>query len=203
MEYLFLDESGNLNKNGTDYFVIVIFKVRIDKDRKRIKNITSNARKRKVGKELKKQKEVKFYNISNHLRKYILKKINGINIEIFYIFINKTLAQNRNLLSNKNPNLIYIAMVIELLLNMKITRNTKLRVDMFLPVNERDDLNNTIKQKIPYIKSIYHSYSENWKEIQIADVLAGSYFQFLEREKKEYIELLNKNYEVYEYKNTN
>jgi len=86
---------------------------------------------------------------------------------------------------------------------MKITRNTELRVDMLLPVNEREHFNSVIQDKIPYIKSIYHSYSENWKKIQIADILAGSYFQFLERGKKEYIKLLNENYEVFEYKNTN
>lgn len=200
MEYLFLDESGNLNKNGTDYFVIAIFKANSNKNRKKIKNIISHVRKRKFKKELKNKKEVKFYNASESLRKHILKKISERNIEIFYIILKKTLPQNRKWILKENPNIIYMELVLKLLLHMNIKRLSELRVDMFLSIEYRKKFNKIVKDKIPYIKEIYHSHSEKWKGIQISDILAGSYFQLIERKNDEYIKILDNNYKVIEYK---
>ncbi|KZX10943.1 hypothetical protein MBFIL_15960 [Methanobrevibacter filiformis] len=71
MDYLFLDESGNLGLKGTGFMVISILRFSSLKECQRLKNIVKKVLNRKFRKEIKRYEEIKFYSMSVDLRKLL------------------------------------------------------------------------------------------------------------------------------------
>jgi len=74
MAFLYLDESGDLELNGSNYFIISILIVNTEKDGIKLKKIFKKIRKYKFKKELKIHKEIKSNKSPEKLKKYLIKK---------------------------------------------------------------------------------------------------------------------------------
>lgn len=86
VEYIFIDESGDLGKYGSLYFTIVALTTY---DIRYIKKIIKRLRERKLKKKLKQLPEIKANNSDKSIRQYILKKLADVDCSISAIAIPK------------------------------------------------------------------------------------------------------------------
>ncbi len=75
MEYMFLDESGDLGLKGSKYFVVAALTV---ENQNKLDRIIKNMRRNKFKKELKKSQEIKFQSSSDALKIHMIKKLNEV-----------------------------------------------------------------------------------------------------------------------------
>ena len=87
IKYVFIDESGDLGRYGTNYFTIAC--VVVD-DPKYLERIMKKLRQRKLKKLLKKLPEIKANNSNRVIREYVLEKISKTSCEIFAIVVDKS-----------------------------------------------------------------------------------------------------------------
>ncbi len=86
-KYVFIDESGDLGRYGTDYFVIAC--VVVDNP-KHLKRIMKRLRQRRLKKPLKKLPEIKANASNRVIREYVLKMIAKSDCEIYAIVVDKS-----------------------------------------------------------------------------------------------------------------
>ncbi|MFA6530468.1 MAG: DUF3800 domain-containing protein [Candidatus Micrarchaeia archaeon] len=86
VEYIFIDESGDLGKFGSRYFTIVALTTN---DIKHISRIIKRLRERRLKKKLKELPEIKANNSDDDTRRYILTKLAGAECSISAIAIPK------------------------------------------------------------------------------------------------------------------
>lgn len=176
MQYVFIDESGDLGLKGSKYLVLAAL---IVEDSRKLEKLIKNMRRNKFKKELKKAAEIKANKSSEEVRSYMLEKLNLVgNAKVLYVVLEKKLAQNLRL---SEPN-------IEIRID-KSKEKQLLQRDF----NEYfgGKLNGKDKPKI------YHSYSECWAGLQFADLLAWSCFQKFEHSDSRFVDLIKIAQEVY------
>ena len=86
INYVFIDESGDLGRYGTDYFVVACVVV---SEPKHLGRIMKKLRQKKLKKPLKKLSEIKANNSNRKIREFVLKKIAESDCEIYAIVVDK------------------------------------------------------------------------------------------------------------------
>ena len=123
MEYIYIDESGDLGKGGSKYFIIAGIKVNNYRNLDRLINKSRRNNKKKIGK----SNEIKGTTIPPEIKKKILKSLNKIDYESFIIVLNK---KDRYKINYKNDNhLLYDILSSELAKLINISSSTEVYVD--------------------------------------------------------------------------
>lgn len=86
MGFIFIDESGDLGKQGARYFIISAI---VTKEPKRIRKIIKRFRERKLKKELRQTNEIKANSSTPEIRRYILSRLMECDCQIFAIVADK------------------------------------------------------------------------------------------------------------------
>ncbi|MDE1869682.1 MAG: DUF3800 domain-containing protein [Candidatus Micrarchaeota archaeon] len=86
MRHIFIDESGDLGKQGARYFIISAI---VANDPKRIRKIMKRFRERRLKKELRQTNEIKANSSTPAIRNYILSSLVKCDCEIFAIVADK------------------------------------------------------------------------------------------------------------------
>lgn len=192
MHYIFVDESGDLGKDSN---VIVISGILIKNNPIHLENIIKKTRKT-FRKQLNKSKEIKANETDKEIKKFILNKVNNPNSEIYAVVLFK--KDIYKFIQNNNKNSLYNNIAKELAKLIPVDDHLEIRIDYSKNKSEQDifnklfikHLNNPNNYKI----NIYHNYSENYKGLQVADVIAWSIFQKYENNNEEYEKIIkNKN----------
>lgn len=188
MNYIYIDESGDLGK-GSKYFIIGA--IIVDDYIKLERSITKIRRKFK--KELGNFQEIKGNKTKNFIIKKLLTKVNSLNSEIFIIVFDK---KDKYKINYKNDfNVLYDIIASELAKEIKITKSTLIIVDICKPkkklvnnFNQRflDKINNSKNHQI----NIIHQNSINQKGLQVIDVIVWAVFQYMEHNNSEFIDLI-------------
>ncbi|MBR0271404.1 MAG: DUF3800 domain-containing protein [Methanobrevibacter sp.] len=189
MEYIYIDESGDLGKGGSKYFIIAGIKVNNYRNLDRLINKSRRNNKKKIGK----SNEIKGTTIPPEIKKKILKSLNKIDYESFIIVLNK---KDRYKINYKNDNhLLYDILSSELAKLINISSSTEVYVDRtrrnkqkIANYNEifKKNLNNPKNHPI----SIKHVDSLKYKGVQIADLISWSAYQSIENNNDEYIKIV-------------
>ena len=188
MDYIFIDESGELGKQ-TKYFV---FGAIIVNNPKKLDKLIKRVRK-KYKKQLGKAPEIKGNKIDNYIIKKILKKINTIDCEIVAIIFDK---KNIYKIQNKTDfNVLYNTIASELAKRISITNPTSIIIDKYKnKEDEIDNFNKTFKSNLNNFKNypiiIKHGNSINYNGLQIVDLISWSIFQSVEHKNFEFINLI-------------
>lgn len=188
MNYIYIDESGDLGK-GSKYFIIGA--IIVDDYIKLERSITKIRRKFK--KELGNFQEIKGNKTKNFIIKKLLTKVNSLNSEILIIVFDK---KDKYKINYKNDfNVLYDIIASELAKEIKITKSTLIIVDTCKPkkklvnnFNQRflDKINNSKNHQI----NIIHQNSINQKGLQVIDVIVWAAFQYMEHNNREFIDLI-------------
>lgn len=189
MNYIYIDESGDLGK-GSKYFIIGA--IIVDDYIKLERSITKIRRKFK--KELGNFQEIKGNKTKNFIIKKLLTKVNSLNSEIFIIVFDK---KDKYKINYKNDfNVLYDIIASELAKEIKITKSTLIIVDtckskkkLVNNFNQRflDKINNSKNHQI----NIIHQNSINQKGLQVIDVIVWAAFQYMEHNNSEFIDLID------------
>lgn len=188
MDYIYIDESGELSKQSK-YFVIAAIKVNNPKIAKRlIKNIR-NKYKKKLGN----IPEIKGYTVDNEIVKKILMNINDEDFQISAVFLDK-----KNLYkipNNFNYNQSYDYIASKLAKFIYINNPTSIFIDKSKnKQKEIEDFNKKFLLNLNNFKgypiTIRHVNSKNYEGLQVADIISWSIFQSLENKNSEFIDLI-------------
>ena len=189
MDYIYIDESGDLGEKGSDFFVMAAIKVKDSRTLERLINKTRRRYKKEIGK----SNEIKGTTTPSKVKKSILKRLNNINSEIYIIIFNKN---NKYKIDYKyDNNKLYDILSSELIKLIKINNTTEIIIDRTKTDREKIDnynsfliknLLNPLKQKI-IIKQVD---SLKYKGIQIADIISWSTYQYIENNNNEYFNII-------------
>ncbi len=173
IEYIFIDESGDLGKYGTVYFTIVALSSHVPNE---LARILKRLRERKLKKKLKELSEIKANNSSSDIKRWVLERLNRCDCSISAVAIPKAKVRD-DLFSHKEKLYNYLCG----LLFEHISLNTDI-VDITIDKKNgnrllQDDFNNYIEKKINGRKTdlkvrIRHLESHASNELQVADFVA-------------------------------
>ncbi len=200
VRYLFIDESGDLGREGSRYLVLSCL---IVSDEKPLERIIKNARRHTFKKQLRKACEIKANKSSPDVIKHLLTKLNSVpDARIVYVVLEKKKVLSRYLQDNKHKLYNYVAgklaRYLELEDDQVIMRIDKSKGRQMLQEDFNAYFENNLKQNSKVAKiEIYHSYSQNWEGLQFADLLAWACFQKFERGNDEYIDLITLESEIF------
>jgi len=189
--HIFIDESGDLGKSGSKYFVIAALTTEAPKP---IENAIKRIRTKKLKKKLKKLSEIKGNNSSPEIRKYVLKELIKHDCKFEIIAITK--EKVKDYLYDKKHKLYnyIIGMLIE---DMDIHAK-----DISLVIDKKDnnkllkeDLNLYIKKKIEEKKfnfkiEISHKNSSDSRCLQAVDFIAWSVNRKLSFDDESYFKII-------------
>lgn len=188
MDYIYIDESGELAKQS-DYFV---FGAIITNNPKELDNIIKKTRK-KYKKQLGNSSEIKGYTTDDYIIKKILKKLNNTDCKVVGIILDKKNIYKIH--HNYDYNILYDKIASELAQRINITNSTSIIVDK--SKNKQEEINNFNKQfrsnlnnSKNYSVDIKHANSIHYTGLQMADIIAWSIFQRVERNNSEFIDLI-------------
>lgn len=181
MKFAYIDESGVIN-GDSDYFNISILVINNEKDLRILKNTVKKFRRGKYKKQLKNVKEIKAYQSDEKLIKDLLKALNRIEFKTYSLFYDN----KKNNLKNHTVNEIYRYLVLELLKLAKLDNiHLNLFIDKFLPKRFEEVFINDIMKFLKNKNSnVSCENSENSIGIQFVDLVSWSTFQYLERDNK-------------------
>ena len=188
MDYIFIDESGELAKKSK-FFVIGAI---IVNNSKKLDRIINKIRKN-YKKQLQEANEIKGTKLPDYIIKKLLKKLNSIDFEVHVVILDKQFKYNIDF--KNNYNYLYDIIASELAKELNISSSTIVYIDksknkekdiinfnnMFL-----DNLNNF--KKLPV--TINHSNSVNYKGLQVIDIIVWSVFKSVEDNNSEFIDLI-------------
>ena len=199
MDYVYIDESGDLGTQSTHFVIAALFV----KDDYRLDRIIKNMRRNKFKKQLKRSNEIKANKSKPEIIKHILKNINGVpHAKAFFVVLEKEKCYSKFLKNDKHKFYNYVAG--KLASNITLENDAVIRIDKSKGKQMlREDFNRYFMNKLPYIScevniEIHHSYSHSWSGLQFADILAWSAFQKVEHGNSEYIDMLKVEKEVFE-----
>ena len=175
MDYIYIDESGELAKQS-DYFV---FGAIITNNPKELDNII--------------KKEIKGYTTDDYIIKKILKKLNNTDYKVVGIILDKKNIYKIH--HSYDYNILYDKIASELAQRININNSTSIIVDKCK--NKEEEINNFNKQFTAnlnnsknYSVDIKHTNSIHYNGLQMADIIAWSIFQSVERNNSEFIDLI-------------
>ena len=188
MDYIYIDESGELAKQS-DYFV---FGAIITNNPKEIDNIIKKTRKN-YRKQLGNSSEIKGYTTDDYIIKKILKKLNNTDYKVVGIILDKKNIYKIH--HSYDYNILYDKIASELAQRININNSTSIIVDKCK--NKEEEINNFNKQFTAnlnnsknYSVDIKHTNSIHYNGLQMADIIAWSIFQSVERNNSEFIDLI-------------
>ena len=199
-KYMYIDESGDLGIKGSKYLVLSALLV---DNPEYLDRIIKNMRRNKFKKQLKKACETKANKSSPELRKYMLKKLNGVkDVKISYVVLEKKKLFSDFLKNDKHKLYNYVAgkLAQNIVLNQE---NIKIKIDKskgkhLLRKDFNEYFKKKLKKKSKILKiNIEHSYSHCWSGLQFADLLSWSCFQKFEHGNSEYVDIIEAEQEVY------
>ncbi len=200
MKYVYIDESGDLGKMGSNYLVLSAL---IVSNPGELDRIIKNMRRNKFKKELKSSSEIKANKSSGTIIMYMLEKLNLVkNSRVLYVVLEKKKLFSEYLSKDKNKLYNYVAgkLAKQILFN---DSSVEIRIDrrygkQLLQQNFNNYFMKCLNENSNPIKvRIEHSYSNNFSGLQFADVLAWSCFQKFEHENNSFVEKLKIEQEVY------
>ncbi|MCX6803052.1 MAG: DUF3800 domain-containing protein [Candidatus Diapherotrites archaeon] len=193
MEYIFIDESGDLGDKGSRFFVLAALLV---KDPKPLDRIIKNLRRHKFKKQLSKAVEIKATDSSPELVSHFISKINLIqNAEVVFVVLDKKKNFSKFLHENKHKLYNFVA--------GKLANNLSLLEDVTIVVDKskgsailRTDFNHYFANRLCNgsfnCKSrIIHGNSFNFSGLQAVDCLAWACFQKFEFNNLNYLEAVS------------
>jgi len=200
IQYMYVDESGDLGLVGSRYLVLAALLVQNPAE---LDRIIKNMRRHKFRKQLKKASEIKANKSSSDIRRHMLERLNEVkNAKIFYILLEKKKLYSEYLKNDKNKLYNYVA--------GKLARHIVLHnIDVEIRIDKskgkqllREDFNayflKNLNEKSSIRKvTIEHSYSHSWSGLQFADLLAWACFQKFEHTNSFFIDILKIEQEVY------
>jgi hypothetical protein len=190
MDYLYMDESGDLGHRGSKYLVIT--GVLIKQNNKPLDKIVKKTRKR-FHREIKKSKELKATESSPELNKHIINQLNETNTQIFSAILKKENSYKLNFNNNKNK--LYDLVASEIAKQIRIQNHLEVVIDLSKKQSEIHNFNKRFKSQLNnennFRITIYHGHSHSYRGLQVADCIAWSYFQQFENKNDEYVKLLN------------
>ena len=187
MDYIYIDESGDLGKDSK-YFIISAIISSNKTDLERIINKINRIFK----KQLRNSNEIKGNNTPNYIIKKILKRLENIDYEAVIIVFNK---ENKDKIKYSNNNELYDIIASELAKMITIKQKTSIIIDKSKTKHSDiklfdkhfiENLNNNLNFPI----EISHLSSTNSKGLQIIDIISWSYFQKYEKNNEEFIKLI-------------
>ncbi len=194
--YIYIDESGDLglSKNSSKFLIISAL---LTQNPEKVERIIKNARRNKFQKELKKAQEIKFNKSGPELIKYLISKMNETTeCRGFHCVMEKKKLFSEFLMKDKNK--MYNYVVGRLAKEIKLeSGDVEVRVDKSKTKKLlRDDFNLYFERNLRDGSqvgkiNIFHSNSENFSGIQLADILAGCYYQKYNNRNSEYVELID------------
>lgn len=187
MRFAYIDESGVI-KGDSDYFNISLLVINNERDLKRLENTVKRFRRDKYKKRLKNVKEIKAYEIDKRMIKDLLSVLNKMEVKIYSIFYNN----KKNILKNNTKNEIYQYLILELLKLAKLDSiRINLFIDKFLPKSIEKTFTNDVGNFLKINNSnVSCEDSENNIGIQFVDLVSWSTFQYLERDNKLYLRII-------------
>ena len=187
MNYIFIDESGDLGKNS-EYFIVAAIVTKNPKKLVRLINKSHRIFKKQIGK----SNEIKGSITPNNVIKYILKKLNDVDYEVFVVFFDK---KNKYKVTFSNNNELYDIIASKLAKLIPITSSTNIMIDKskskLSDINKFNELfESNLNNFKHYPISFSHLSSLHYKELQIADLIAWSFFQYKEHNDKSFVNLI-------------
>ena len=196
MQYVYIDESGDLGLRGSKHMVLAAL---IVENYKPLDRIIKNMRRNKFRRMLRNASEIKANKSSDEVRMHMLAKLNGLNdAQILYVVLEKKKLFSEYLKNDKHKLYNYIAG--KLAQNLKLQdAGAEIRIDKSKGKQLlQDDFNAYFKTKLAGSEpKIFHSYSHGWSGLQFADLLAWSCFQKFERNNPKFLDLIKLQQEVY------
>ncbi len=201
-KYMFIDESGDLGFHENSSKFIIISALLIE-DYRELDRIIKNMRRNKFKKELSPMNELKAYKLYDHIRIYMLKRLNSVsNVKIFHVILEKRKVFSDYLKSDKHK--LYNFIAGKLAKNILMTNsNVDIKIDkskgnVFLQKDFNEYFKKILEESSDGVKcKIEHSYSHAWSGLQFADLLAWCCFQKFENNDNSYLEKLNIEQEFY------
>jgi hypothetical protein len=199
---MYIDESGDLGFSERSSKFIIISALVVE-DYRDLDRIIKNMRRNKFKKELRKINELKAYELYDHIRVYMLKKLNAVRgVKIFHVVLEKKKVFSDYLKGDKHKLYNYIA--------GKLAKNILMNdIDVDIKVDKskgnvflQKDFNNYFRKMLEEGSDglkckIEHSYSHSWSGLQFADLVAWCCFQKYEHNDSSYLELLNVEQDFY------
>ncbi|RAP50003.1 MAG: hypothetical protein BZ133_06495 [Methanosphaera sp. SHI613] len=189
MDYIYIDESGDLGNKGSKFFVMAGIKVNNPRLLERMITKTRRTYKKEIGK----SNEIKGTTTPSKVKKSILKRLNKIDAKIFIIIFNK---KNKYKIDyNYDNHRLYDILSSELIKLIKINTTTEILIDRTKTNKEKiknlnstliENIQNPLKHKI----TIKQVDSLKYKGVQIADIISWSTFQHVENNNKEYLKII-------------
>jgi hypothetical protein len=200
IKYVFMDESGDLGMEGSEYLVLSALVV--DNPRE-LDRIIKNMRRNKFKKELHKANEIKANKSSKKLIRHMLVEINKVTgAKICYIVLEKKKLFSYYLKHDKHKLYNYVA--------GKLARHLSLdNVDVELRIDKskgkqllQEDFNEYFIKNLKDSSrtgnvDIYHSYSHSWSGLQFADIISWACFKKFEHSNSEYVDIIKIMQDVY------
>lgn len=185
---MFIDESGDLGESSNN---ILISAITVD-DPKKLERIIIKAN-RYYKKHLGKTNEIKGFNTPNYIIKKILKKLNKIDYEVHVVVLNKENKYKINY--NYNNSLLYNIIASKLAQIFVINENTQIVIDRSKSNDKEvklfdEMLENNLNNPKDYSVKIMHLSSVHTKGLQIADLIAWSFFQEVEHKNDEFTRII-------------
>jgi len=199
-KYIYIDESGDLGRNGSQYLVLSAL---IIENPKELDRIIKNMRRNKFKKELKGSSEIKANKSSGNVITYMLEKLNSVkNVRVLYVVLEKKKLFSEYLKNDKNKLYNYVAgkLAKQILFD---NCHIEVRIDrrygkQLLQQGFNEYFIKCLKENSNPLKiEIEHSYSHNFSGLQFADILAWCCFQKFEHNDNSFIEKLKIEQEVY------
>ena len=189
MSYVFIDESGDLGDRGSKYFILAAILV---KDSKILYKLIKKARE-SYNRDIGESNEIKGTITPTKVKKFILKKLNQKDYEVFVLIFDK---RHKNRLDFKGDNhKLFALLAAELAKIIPIHGSTYFYIDRTSRYKEKIDyFNGLFKDNLinPNNFPIFlkHVDSKKYKGIQIADLLSWSVYQYMENNNEEYFKLI-------------
>lgn len=188
MDYIYIDESGELGKQ-TRYFV---FGAIITNNPKELDSIIRKTR-RKYKKQLGNTSEIKGYTTDDYIIKKILNRLNNTNYKVVGVILDKNNIYK--IPKSYDYNILYDTVASKLANGININNTTSIIVDKCK--NKQEEITNFNKTFISNLNNtnnhtvdVKHTNSIHYTGLQVADLIAWSLFQSVERENSEFIDLI-------------
>jgi hypothetical protein len=190
--YVFVDESGDLGKHGSNFFVIACLSTT---NVKPLGRIIKKIRQRRLKKKLRELPEIKANSSTPKIRKEILRKVAACDCKIDIIVIDK--KQIKEYLYEAKSKL-YNYLFGLLIEDMDLQKS---HLEIIIDKKDsnyliREDLNQYIYKKIAYNHScnhinIKHEASHNNQALQIVDFIAWAVYRKFSYKDETYYKIIN------------
>ena len=192
--YVYIDETGDMGEKGSNYFIITA--VWVDNPAL-FDRLIKNIRRYKFKKELKKAQEIKANKSSKELIEHILKKFSEIDsAHAQSIILEKKRLYSKYLKEDKNK--MYNFVCGHLASIGVDSKKLIIRIDRSKgKQNLISDFNKYLGIKFKEVRwnrelEVFHSWSQSWSGLQMADVISWAVFQKFEHDNDYYFKVIEK-----------